>query len=138
MQGYRVWCKNNSEWEKNNSWIGMNGCLMTLQHSCPYPLNSDAHILQRSTEKCDISGREVFEGDIIESHMPNGQILDLNMVVRYGTYQAYCPVDGEYMDSVGFYVSASGYPDMPLGTLEDYAKVIGNIFENPELIKELK
>lgn len=37
-------------------------------------------------------------------------------------------------DSVGFYVSAQGYPDMPIGPLEDYAKVVGNIFDNPELI----
>ena len=138
MSRYRLWCKDNNEWEKDNCWIGLNGCLMTLRNGCPYPLRSDTHILQRSTEKCDISGQEVYEGDIIESHMPNGQILDLNMVVRYGTYQVYCPVDKEYVDSVGFYISASGYPDMPLGTLEDYAKVIGNIFKNPELIKELK
>lgn len=134
MEGYRLWCKNNNEWEKNNSWIGMNGCLMTLRHGCPYPLRSDTHILQRSTGKTDISGREVFEGDIIESHLPDGRILDINMVVRYGTYQDYCPVDEEYMDNVGFYVCAQGYPDMPLGPLENYAKVIGNIFENPKLI----
>lgn len=134
MAGYRLWCKNNNEWEKNNSWIGINGCLMTLRHGCPYPLSSDTHILQRSTGKTDISGREVFEGDIIESHLPDGRILDMNMVVRYGTYQEYCPVDEEYMDNVGFYVYAQGYPDMPLGPLEDYAKVIGNIFENPQLI----
>lgn len=134
MPKYRLWCKSGSEWEKGNGWIGMNGCVMTLRGGCPCPLNSETHILQRSTEKHDISGKEIFEGDIIEGHTPNGQILALNMVIRYGTYQAYCPVDREYMDSVGFYVSAPGYPDMPVGTLEDYAKVIGNIFENPELL----
>ena len=37
------------------------------------------------------------------------------------------------MDNVGFYVSVKGLPDMPLGPVEDYAKVIGNILENPEL-----
>lgn len=136
MAGYRLWCENSKEWEKDNSWIGMNGCLMTLRHGCPYPLMADTHILQRSTGKTDISGQEVFEGDIIESHLPDGRILDLNMVVRYGTYQAYCPVDEEYEESVGFYVSAQGYPDMPLGPLGDYAKVIGNVFENPELISD--
>lgn len=134
MPRYRLWCKNSNEWEKENSWIGMNGCLMTLRGGCPYPLSSETHILQRSTEKNDISGKEIFEGDIIESHTSNGQILALNMVVRYGTYQAFCPVDKEYMDSVGFYISSTGYPDMPVGELEDYAKVIGNIFENPELL----
>lgn len=85
--------------------------------------------------KHDISGKEVFEGDIIESHQ-GSQILAIVMVIRYGTYEAYCPADGCYMDNVGFYVEAVGYPQMPLGPLEDYAKVIGNIFDNPDLMKE--
>lgn len=85
------------------------------------------------TGKHDISGKEVFEGDIIESHQ-GSRILDIVMVIRYGTYEAYCPADGCYMDNVGFYVEAVGYPQMPLGPLKDYAKVIGNIFENPKLL----
>lgn len=88
---------------------------------------------RRSTGKKDISGQEVFEGDIIESHL-GGQILADNMIIKYGVYQAYCPVDKCYMDSVGFYASGKGLPDMPIGSLEDYAKVIGNITDNPELI----
>ena len=132
MPRYRLWCKNNNEWERDNSWVGINGCLVTLRHGCPYPLSSDTHILQQSTGRKDISGQEVYEGDIIESHQGT-QILDIVMVIRYGTYQAYCPVDDCYMDNVGFYVEAVGYPQMPLGMLEDYAKVIGNIYENPEL-----
>lgn len=130
MPGYRLWCKNKNEWERDNSWIGINGCIMTLRNGCPYPLSSDTHILQRSTGKHDISGHEVFEGDFIESHQGT-QVL---MLVKYGIYKAYCPADGCHMDNVGFYVDAVGYPQMPLGPLEDYAKVIGNIFENPELI----
>lgn len=88
---------------------------------------------RRSTGKKDISGQEVFEGDIIESHL-GGQILADNMIIKYGVHQAYCPVDKCYMDSVGFYASGKGLPDMPIGSLEDYAKVIGNITDNPEFI----
>lgn len=135
MERYRLWCKNNNEWEKDNAWIGLNGCLMTLRHGCPYPLSADTHILQRSSGKKDIFGQEIFEGDIIESHVPGGQILAQNMIVQYGTYNVWCPVDKEYMENVGFYVSALGLKDMPLGPTEDYAKVIGNIFENPDLIR---
>lgn len=93
------------------------------------------HVLQRSTGRHDISGREIFEGDFIESHQ-NGKILDVLMVVKYGTYEAYCPADKCYMDNVGFYVEAIGYPQMPLGPLENYAKIIGNIFENPDLLNQ--
>lgn len=93
----------------------------------------DHSTIGQYTGKSDISGEEVFEGDIIVSHL-GGQVHALNMLVKFGTYQAYCPADKCYMDSVGFYVSAQGYPDMPIGPLEDYAKVIGNIYDNPELI----
>lgn len=87
--------------------------------------------LMRSTGKQDISGEVVYEGDFIESHQGT-QILDVLMLVKYGTYQAYCPADDAYMDNVGFYVEAVGYPQMPLGPLEDYAKVIGNVCENAD------
>lgn len=98
-----------------------------------YPVYTDT--VGQSTGKYDISGKEIFEGDIIESHL-GGQVLAGNMVVKFGRYQAYCPVDKQDMDSVGFYVSAPGVPNMPLGPTEDYAKVIGNIFENPDLISK--
>ena len=97
----------------------------------------DPATLCRCTGRQDLSGEEVFQGDIIESIM-NGIILAGNMVIRYGTYQSYCPVDEEFMDSIGFYVSRSGCPDMPLGPLEEYAKVIGNIFDPPDLVEEKK
>lgn len=87
------------------------------------------------TGKRDISGKKIYEGDIIESHLC-GKILYPNMEIKYGVYQAYCPVDDCNMDSVGFYVRQSGLPDMPLGPTEDYAKIIGNIFDNPELLEK--
>lgn len=91
--------------------------------------------LMRSTEKHDISGKVVYEGDFIESHQ-GIQVLDILMLVKYGTYEMYCPNDKEYMDNVGFYVEAVDCPKMPLGPLEEYAKVIGNVYENAEWLDE--
>lgn len=88
-------------------------------------------VLMKNTGKQDISGEFVYEGDFIESHQ-GAQILDILMLVKYGTYEAYCPADKAYMANVGFYVEASGYPQMPLGPLSEYAKVIGNVHENSE------
>lgn len=88
-------------------------------------------VLMKNTGKPDISGEFVYEGDFIESHQGT-QILDILMLVKYGTYEAYCPADEGYMDNVGFYVEAVGYPQMPVGPLSDYAKVIGNMWENSE------
>lgn len=90
--------------------------------------NIDPLSIGISTEQTDISGTEVFSGDLIESYL----IQNLDMQVKYGTYQAYCPVDQCYMDSIGFYVSTDGLPDMPVGPLREYAKNIGNVYEKSE------
>lgn len=95
----------------------------------------DANTLCRHTGKFDISGMGVYEGDFIESHQGT-QILAVLMLIKYGTYQAYCPSDKCYMENVGFYVEAKGYPQMPLGTLSGYAKVIGNVYDNPEMLED--
>ena len=87
-----------------------------------------AYTVMYSTDKTDIDGKEVFEGDIIEN--PDG----IRMEIHFGTYQAWCPADKCYMDSVGFYAEAPELPQMPIGSLEEYAKVVGNIFENTELM----
>lgn len=82
---------------------------------------------RKSTGKKDMSGQEVFEGDVIEN--PYG----VCMKICYGTYEAFCPVDGCYMDNVGFYAVGKNLPDMPIGNLEDYAIVIGSVYDNPDL-----
>lgn len=83
--------------------------------------------VRKSTGKQDISGREVFEGDVIEN--PDG----FRMEIKYGLHKAYCPEDKMFMDGVGFYAIGYGTADMPIGCLEDYAKVIGDIYINPDL-----
>ena len=71
-----------------------------------------------------MDGEIAFEGDIFEN-----PIIGIKMILRYGTYQAYCPVDGCYMESVGFYAEAENLPEMPIGDLSDYALKIGTIFD---------
>lgn len=114
-------------WDLEEVGICMEGTCTTV------PMKSV--ILMRNTGKKDISGEDVFEGDFIESHQGT-QILSILMLVKYGTYDAYCPADKEYMDNVGFFVEAVGYPPMPVGPLSDYAKVIGNTYENADWLDE--
>lgn len=91
------------------------------------PDDGSGYILMRYTGKHDAEGNEVYEGDIIEN--PDG----VQMEIRYGVYQGYCPADRCFVDSVGFYAVGEGLPEMPIGFLEDYAVVVGNVWENPEL-----
>lgn len=96
-----------------------------------YVVEIDATTLCRCTEKEYMDSEMAYEGDIFES-----QTCGLLMVIRYGTFQAYCPVDGVFMDSVGFYASCDGFPDMPIGDLKDYALKKGNIFDDISLLSK--
>lgn len=96
--------------------------------SQPYSIDPETVCLCTGKEYMD--SVIAYEGDIFESQVSG----DL-MILRFGTYQAYCPVDRDYMDSVGFYAECKGYPDMPIGNLHDYALKMGNIFDDPELLK---
>lgn len=72
----------------------------------------------RCTGERDACGTEVYEGDIIED------AAGRKFEVKYGKYWSYCPESKCKIDSVGFYLKAPGLPKMPIGPLEDYAKVI--------------
>lgn len=72
----------------------------------------------RCTGERDACGTEVYEGDIIED------AAGRKFEVKYGKYWSYCPESKCKIDSVGFYLRAPGLPKMPIGPLEDYAKVI--------------
>lgn len=70
----------------------------------------------------DKNEKEIYEGDILEDVKGN------RYPIKYAEYQFY----GE-----GFY---EPYQDIPDDIFSEYAysgmKIIGNIYENPELIKE--
>ncbi len=69
----------------------------------------------------DENGKEIFEGDIIKiciDDSPENPEWDL--------------VEVKYFDSAFW----AGNPDSPLYEEADWCEVIGNIFDNPELINE--
>ena len=93
----------------------------------------DYDTLCRCTGKEYMDGEIAYEGDIYKN--PRCGVV---FVLKYGTYQAYCPADDAYMDSVGFYAEAEGYPQMPIGDLKEYGLKIGNIFDNSKLLADGK
>lgn len=78
----------------------------------------------------DMTGERLFEGDVIY----NPEHRTVRMEICYGKYAAYCPNDKEYMETVGFYMVSNTTDDaMPLGPTKEYAILLGNVVDNPEI-----
>ena len=76
----------------------------------------------------DKEGKEIYEGDFVKAS-GNGRVYQ----VKFGTYKSSF---SEHEDDFehGFFIENENYPESSAG-VETYATVIGNIFENPELLK---
>ena len=80
----------------------------------------------------DKKGVEIYEGDILK--YAGGGIY----IVVYGEMMIMCPQDNIEMPSPGYYgiLIGDGTKELcPLGVTQRLAKIIGNIYDNPELLK---
>lgn len=114
--------------------FGWRTALEKYEENFPIWLEIRPETLTRCCDKHDTSGNVLFEGDVIRN--PYNALLE----ICYGKYQAWCPADQEYMENVGFFAISKGVPEdrgieqpMPLGYTEEYAYLVGNIFDSPEL-----
>ena len=86
--------------------------------------------IQRFACMEDMAGNRLFEGDVIY----NPEHKSVRMEICYGKYAAYCPNDQEYMENVGFFVVTNTTEDaLPLGKTEEYALLLGNVIDNPDI-----
>jgi uncharacterized phage protein (TIGR01671 family) len=85
--------------------------------------------VMQSTGLLDKNGKEIFEGDIIKLHWPN----------RYGVYAVeWSTLSWHLRNKKGLWVASGGTIiqdewDIKNPALENFS-VIGNIYENPELL----
>lgn len=97
-----------------------------------YALGDYGHTceLMQYTGLKDKNGKEIYEGDIVE-------FIGTNNIVKFGTYE-----DAEHCGHYGWYVEdiqkkKEGYDidscKYTMGNLDTY-EIIGNIYENPELL----
>lgn len=102
--------------------------------------NGEDVILMQSTGLKDKNGKEIFEGDVLE-------IQGIIMVVKFGSYEyiesskSNGHTIGVVYDGLGFYVECINATDpdrislFEPKTLKESA-IIGNAFENSELLEE--
>jgi uncharacterized phage protein (TIGR01671 family) len=116
---FRVWDTKNNEFVKLvNFWVSpenLNKCFMEwrpeLDGETVFETKNGAFVFQQFTGLRDREGKEIYEGDIIK-------MLD-------GTnYEVKFHIESNELNCSGYMFSSFG------------VKVIGNIFENPELLKK--
>lgn len=92
----------------------------------------DASIICQCTGLRDKNGNLIWENDVIKHHF-----RDLYAQIRYGAYQS-C-FDSQKAEHIGFYVDWSenrNYrKDLGYWINMVNAEVVGNIFDNPELLE---
>jgi len=115
---FRCWCMNKKEWEVDMMLLTLNGGICQLKNGVHIPCRSDTHVLMQFTGLKDKNGKEIYEGDIIEH--------------QYGISTVEYQEDGFKLIEGGHFSSA------PLVYVRKTLEVIGNIWENPELLSDLR
>lgn len=113
-------------WEKRYILWGMT-------NDIPNMVEIDPSTICQCTGLRDKNGKLIWENDVIKYHFGNAYAQ-----IRYGAYQS-C-FDNQKTEHIGFYVDWSenrNYrKDLGYWINMVNAEVVGNIFDNPELIKE--
>lgn len=134
---FRAWDKRNNEWRKPSEWYidpkGRIGIYWLPNNKTCF--DSDLIICQ-FTGLEDKNGKEIYEGDIVQSQpTPHLTVTNLIGVVRYlsnlHTYTATFAI--EWINSAGGYDFYSPHFAPKSDRLRPF-EVIGNIYENPDLL----
>lgn len=127
-QKYRVWCKNNKEWEKDLCVLTPDGMLFQISSKkwpnsiAMMPCRPETHIVQLFTGLCDKNGNEIYEGDFLKNL--SGRICQVVW------FQSPCFVGWDLKA-----LNGKGNPP-PRHNIWGEWEIIGNVHENPELLKE--
>ncbi len=140
---FRVWCKNNKEWEKHYCEIGKDGALWHRDKSGIHIINKKTHIIQFYTGLKDAKNCEIFEGDIVKWYKEWEWVIsgDKN-VIEYALFQVVFEngafwvrmIEEDYEDRNCRLVRSAC--EDKFGDIEvPMCEVVGNIYENPELLE---
>jgi uncharacterized phage protein (TIGR01671 family) len=87
-------------------------------------INESPYVIQQFTNLQDHNGKDIYEGDIIQVSYRMDELGDTERYVSSVVFQ-----DGAFGDEYDYFCNYSFLPSF-------YMEVLGNIFENPELLKK--
>ncbi|HEM3080608.1 TPA: hypothetical protein U0826_001340 [Streptococcus suis] len=129
---FRAWDIFHNKWVKN-FYITENGLIYNMEQLHrdligAVPIEQSGLIVMQSTGLFDVNGKEIFEGDVV---LENGW---RKVAVSFGTQEIEENFgDKRIFQGFNLYLGG-GYPEAVMSKYE----IIGNIYENPELVEEGK
>lgn len=117
---FRAWDKERKEWLKKSDIYDM-----LKDQALWNPEMSEYYKIQQFTGLFDKNDKEIFEGDIIKFEYNPRNILICK--VEYSNYNA--------SFDIYHYYTPNNKESMPIGLTKERAEIIGNIFENSDLLK---
>ena len=125
---YRIWDKRTGKWMNVQEAIISNGEVYETWRDFEdgLSLTEDDYVFVHSTGLKDKNGVEIFEGDIVKV---------TNHPFQKKEDSAGIEIDGDYLIGWSDHNLTWLAGDLLLYQLKPYIEVIGNIYENPELLE---
>ncbi|CYU90401.1 phage protein [Streptococcus suis] len=140
-QKFRAWDKASHAW-RHDIYIGLDGLAKDLSRTGeePFELPLDDVIIMQSTGLFDINGKEIFEGDVFTCLDDDNNPIYENIVVKFGQHTNMDTVFEREPVYIGLYIegqrgTATFDVDRMYNDCEGRLTIIGNIYENPELVE---
>lgn len=136
---FRAW-DGNQMYEPFTLQMGLSMTETALRLKPPGWLFSEKNTYMQFTGLLDKNGKEIYEGDIVQIKTQSGRVE--NFTVEYGIHRRDMK-SGWTVDIPGFsFVNSEKFPTFPIvknylnGHDLEIIEVIGNIYENPNLINQ--